>query len=381
MAFTEPSPGWQAPGTEPPESKKQSGWVAGEKPPADYFNWFMAQTSKNINEIHDKAAEKDDLKADKIALSNPDFPGATNINEGMTQLKQSVSNGKALVAGAITDKGVPTSPSDTFQQMADNIGAIETDKTGDATATAADIISPKTAYAKGQKLTGTMPNRGVQTITPGAADKAIPDGYIAPGSKVVGDPDLIPGNIRSGKDIFGVVGNVIEALGDAAAGDVLAGKTFSKAGQAGIAGTMPNNGAVGGTITQQGGRISIPRGFTAGGDVVAQFANLLPQNVRQGVNIGGVVGSLVEGKKFYYATFTIPPQSTQQINVDFTIGAAIAFSTSSNDAKAVTFKTFTDNRILKLSSGAVNVEINGNIAYVSSAYVVSHQVSVMIYEL
>lgn len=37
---------------------------------------------------------------------------------------QSVSSGKTLIASAITDKGVPTSNTDTFQQMADNIGNI-----------------------------------------------------------------------------------------------------------------------------------------------------------------------------------------------------------------------------------------------------------------
>lgn len=211
----------------------------------------------------------------------------------LDEVKQSVSDGKTLVAGAITDKGVPTSPSDTFQRMAENIGAIETDKTVDATATAGDILTPKTAYAKGEKLTGTMPNRGVQTITPGASDKTIPDGYIAPGSKVVGDPDLLSGNIRAGKDIFGVVGNVIESTGDAAAGDVLAGKTFSKAGQAGITGTMPNHGAISQTITQQGGQYIIPAGYHSGsGRVTAQFSNLVPENVREGITIGGVNGKL-----------------------------------------------------------------------------------------
>lgn len=43
-----------------------------------------------------------------------------------TELFQSVSDGKTLIAGAITDKGVSTSASDSFQTMADNIAAIET---------------------------------------------------------------------------------------------------------------------------------------------------------------------------------------------------------------------------------------------------------------
>ena len=39
-------------------------------------------------------------------------------------LKTSVSNGKSLIASAITDKGVSTAATATFQQMANNIGAI-----------------------------------------------------------------------------------------------------------------------------------------------------------------------------------------------------------------------------------------------------------------
>lgn len=43
-----------------------------------------------------------------------------------TQLKKSVSDGKSKVASAITDKGVATEATDTFDVMADNIGKIQT---------------------------------------------------------------------------------------------------------------------------------------------------------------------------------------------------------------------------------------------------------------
>ncbi len=49
---------------------------------------------------------------------------ATQVQAAIDELFTNVSNGKVLLADAITDKGVTTSPEDTFQTMADNIGEI-----------------------------------------------------------------------------------------------------------------------------------------------------------------------------------------------------------------------------------------------------------------
>ena len=49
----------------------------------------------------------------------------TEVNTEITALKKSVSDGKKLVATAITDKGVATESTDTFATMAENIGQIE----------------------------------------------------------------------------------------------------------------------------------------------------------------------------------------------------------------------------------------------------------------
>ena len=46
------------------------------------------------------------------------------MKEDISALSESVKQGKALVASAITDKKVPTLPTDSFQQMASNILAI-----------------------------------------------------------------------------------------------------------------------------------------------------------------------------------------------------------------------------------------------------------------
>lgn len=57
------------------------------------------------------------------------------------------------------------------------------------------------------------------------------------------------------------------ATGDAIASDVLTGKTFSNAQSTGIAGTMPNNGAVTETVTA-GQTYTIPAGYHNGSGTV-----------------------------------------------------------------------------------------------------------------
>ncbi|WP_435924666.1 tail fiber protein [Paenibacillus sp. DYY-L-2] len=87
---------------------------------------------------------------------------------------------------------------------------------------------------------------------------------------------------------------IIKANGDATAADVLSGKTFSNAGGNGLIGSMPNQGAKTSTITTQGGQYTIPAGYHNGsGKITASFANLVAGNVKSGINIGGVTGTLV----------------------------------------------------------------------------------------
>ena len=86
--------------------------------------------------------------------------------------------------------------------------------TSDATAVAAEILSSKTAYKNGSKLTGTMPNRGAQTstISTKTGTVTIQQGYHDGSGSVSIDSTeqakLIATNIREGVTILGVEGTM-----------------------------------------------------------------------------------------------------------------------------------------------------------------------------
>ena len=62
--------------------------------------------------------------------------------------------------------------------------------------------------ADGSIITGTIPSRGAQTVTPGRSNQTIAAGqYLSGTQTIAGDTDLTAGNIRSGVNIFGVSGS------------------------------------------------------------------------------------------------------------------------------------------------------------------------------
>lgn len=74
-------------------------------------------------------------------------------------------------------------------------------------------------------------------------------------------------------DVYYTASAAQSLSGDATAAQVLSGKTFYNNSYTKQTGTMPNNGATGGTITTQGGTYTIPAGYTSGGTVTASIGS------------------------------------------------------------------------------------------------------------
>lgn len=79
--------------------------------------------------------------------------------------------------------------------------------TADADAGAADLLSGRTAYVNGEKVTGSIPSKAAATYTPAAADQTIEAGQYLSGAQTVrGDANHKAENIKQGASIFGVAG-------------------------------------------------------------------------------------------------------------------------------------------------------------------------------
>ena len=84
----------------------------------------------------------------------------------------------------------------------------------DATVAVAEILTGKTAYARGSKITGTMPNNGAvtKTISTKTQEVSITQGYHDGSGKVsissTEQAKIIPTNIRDGVTILGVTGTM-----------------------------------------------------------------------------------------------------------------------------------------------------------------------------
>lgn len=102
----------------------------------------------------------------------------------------------------------------------------------------------------------------------------------------------------------------------AAVGEILSGKTAHARGAL-LTGTMPNNGAQMGSIITKTQEVIIAQGYHDGSGKVSisadEQAKLIPNNIREGITILGVEGTMSGSESVVAQARTVTPKFTQQV--------------------------------------------------------------------
>jgi phage-related tail fiber protein len=170
-------PEWNAPGVEPPQSKKDSGWGVIEKPPADWFNWFFNKTYNALKSLFTNAQHKEEkgqpngyASLDENAkVPTSQLPIATTTSPGAIS-----ASDKAKLDGIAPGAEVNQNAFSNVKVGATTIAADSKTDTLELVAGNAVTITPD---ATNDRITIAVPN--ATTSTPGAmsaADKSKLDG-------------------------------------------------------------------------------------------------------------------------------------------------------------------------------------------------------------
>lgn len=105
MPFTQELPEWKATGTKPPQSKLDTGWQIGERPPSGWWNWLLNRTYLAVQELQQEAINVDQkgvaggvaslgadgkVPASQLNVSSP--PDASTTVKGIVMLEDSVTS-------------------------------------------------------------------------------------------------------------------------------------------------------------------------------------------------------------------------------------------------------------------------------------------------
>ena len=160
--------------------------------------------------------------------------------------------------------------------------------TSDATATAADILSGKTAYVDGEKITGTIATKTSSNLTTSGATVSVPAGYYASAASksVATATQATPSVTVSSAGL--ITASATQTAGYVTAGTKSGTKQLTTQAAKTVTPTTSNQTAV------ASGR------YTTGAITVKGDANLKAENIASGVSIFGVVGTHSGGSTVTY---------------------------------------------------------------------------------
>lgn len=131
MPFSKDLPVWAKTGTKPPDSVlNTTGWKAGDKPPADWLNWFQSTAFFALQELQQNAIHSDQkganngvaaLGADGKLLESQRPPTQT-INDGTTSTKGIVQLEDSVSSTSTTKAATPNSVK-TAKDTADTVNS------------------------------------------------------------------------------------------------------------------------------------------------------------------------------------------------------------------------------------------------------------------
>ncbi len=185
-----------------------------------------------------------------------------------------------------------TTPQSTFQTLSDIYTAIPT-------IYPTDFLASSTYLG----ITGTIAVKtGDNAITTSATSTnklllTVPGGFYD-GTVTVSTTStaFTAANIKIGAYLFGIVGSLLEALGDASAGDVLSGKTFSNSTASNITGTIPvktgdDTASSTATSTQKILLAPAPGYYDGVATVSTTSVGFDPTNIKNGTYLLGMTGT------------------------------------------------------------------------------------------
>ena len=170
--------------------------------------------------------------------------------------------------------------------------------------------------------------------------------------------DVTRADVAAGKQFHLPTGEVVTGTSTydadtsdatATAAEILDTKTAYKNGSK-LTGTMPNRGSQTGAISTKAGTVTIQQGYHDGGGSVGidstEQAKLIATNIREGITILGVEGSMSGSEDVAATSASVTPYTTAQTITPSDLGdynsitqinvAAIAYSEADNAAGGVT---------------------------------------------